>query len=102
MNQHLLTERKVSALMICGDSYEQKGLTVVAVVEDQELAPAELIDERQHDVAEAHGRPGGQRVASSVSARLERAGGARRAVVATLDVQVRDVHGVRERLQGAR
>lgn len=77
-------------------------LTVVAVVEDEELAPAELVDECEHDVTEAHRRPGGQRVASSVGARLQRAGGARRAVVAALYVQVWDVHGVSEGLQGAR
>lgn len=52
-------------------------LTVVTVVEDQELAPAEFIDECQHDVTEAHRRSGSQRVASSISAGLQGAGGAR-------------------------
>lgn len=79
-----------------------EALTVVTVIEDEELAPAELIDECEHDITEAYRRPGGQCVASSVSAGLQWAGSARGAIIASLYVQMRDVHGVGEGLQGAR
>ena len=77
-------------------------LTIVAVIEDDELLPAELGDEREHDVVEAHGRAGGEGVALPVGGGVELAGGARRAVRLPLHVQVRDVHGVRQRLERTR
>lgn len=80
---------------------DEPSLTVVALVEDDELLPVELRDEGEQDVTEADGRPGGQRVALAVRAGVELAGGARDAVAVPLDEQVGDVHGVGQGLQGA-
>lgn len=82
-------------LQICGSR------TVLDVVEDDELLPAQLLHQSQHDVVEADGRPGSQRVALPAGTRVELAGGPRRALAVPLDVQVRDVHGVRQGLQRA-
>jgi len=71
-------------------------LTVLDVIEHDELLPAQLLHQRQHDVVEAYGRPGGQRVALPSGARVELAGGPGRSLAVPLDVQVRDVHGVRQ------
>lgn len=78
-----------------------RSLTILDVVEDDELLPAQLLHQSQHDVVEADGRPGGQRVALPAGARVELAGGPRRSLAVPLDVQVRDVHGVRQGLQRA-
>lgn len=74
-------------------------LTIIAVVEDDELLPAQLGDQLEHDVVEAHGRARGQRVLLVLQAGVELAGRARGAARAALHEQVRDVHGVRQRLQ---
>lgn len=76
-------------------------LTVVALVEDDELVPVQLRHQREQHLVDADGRPGGQRVALSVRAGVELAGGARRPLPVPLDEEVRDVHGVRQRLQSA-
>lgn len=78
-----------------------RSLTILDVVEDDELLPAQLLHQSQHDVVEADGWPGGQRVALPAGARVELAGGPRRSLAVPLDVQVRDVHGVRQGLQRA-
>lgn len=75
--------------------------TIFNVVEDDELLPAQLLHQRQHDVVEADRRTGRQRVALPTRAWVELAGGPRRALAVPLDVQVRDMHGVRQGLQGA-
>lgn len=75
--------------------------TVLDVVEDDKLLPAQLLHQRQHDVVEAYRRPGGQRVALPPGAGVEATRGAGRAVAVPLDVQVGDVHGVGQGLQGA-
>lgn len=74
-------------------------LTVVALVEDDELVPVQLRHQGEQHLVDADGRPGGQRVALAVWAGVELAGSARRALPVPLDEEVRDVHGVRQRLQ---
>lgn len=73
-------------------------LTVLAVIENDELVPAEFRDERDHDIIQTHRRAGSQCVAFSVGAGIELALGAGCAVSGPLNEQVRNVHGIRERL----
>lgn len=91
--------------LAAGSGRKSKGraaaLTVVAVVEDNELLPAQLRHQLEHDVVEADGRAGRQGVALAVGAGVELAGGARGALAVALHVEVRDVHGVGQGLQGA-
>lgn len=75
--------------------------TVLDVVEDDEFLPAQLFHQRQHHVVETDGGSRRQRVALPAGARVELAGGARRALAIPLDEQVGDVHGVRQWLQSA-
>lgn len=76
-------------------------LTVVALVEDDELEPVQLRHQGEQDVVDAHWRTRGQGVALPVGAGVELAGGAGRPVSVPLDEEVRDVHGIRQRLQRA-
>lgn len=76
-------------------------LTVVALIKDDELLPVQLRDEGEQDVVDSNRWTGGQGVALSVRAGVELAGGAGGAVPVPLDEEVGDVHGVRQRLQGA-
>ncbi len=76
-------------------------LTVLNVVEHDELLPAQLLHQSQHDVVEADRRPGGQRVALPTGAGVELARRAWRSLAVPLDVQVGDVHGVCQGLQRA-
>ena len=75
-------------------------LTILAVVEHDELLPAQLCHQPEHDIIEAHGRSGGQRVGLAVRAGVQMAGGTRRAPWVALDKEVWDVHRVCEGLQG--
>ena len=75
-------------------------LTILAVVEHDKLLPAQLCHQPEHDVIEAHGRSGGQRVGLAIGAGVQMAGGARRAPWVALDKEMRDVHRVCEGLQG--
>lgn len=70
-------------------------LTVVALVEDDELVPVQLRHQGEQHLVDADGRPGGQCVALAVGAGVKLAGGARRPLPVPLDEEVRDVHGVR-------
>lgn len=74
-------------------------LTILNVVEHNELLPAQLLHQRQHDVIEANRWPGGQRVALPTRARVELAGCPWWSLAVPLDVQVGDVHGVCQGLQ---
>lgn len=76
-------------------------LTILNVVEHDELLPAQLLHQSQHDIVKADGRPGSERVALPARARVELAGSPRWSLAVPLDVQVWDVHGVRQGLQCA-
>ena len=75
-------------------------LTILAVIEHDELLPAQLCHQPEHDVIEAHRWSGGQRVGLPVRTGVQVAGGAWRAPWVSLDKEVWDVHCVCERLQG--
>lgn len=75
-------------------------LTILAVVEHDKLLPAQLCHQPEHDVIEAHGWSGGQRVGLAIRAGVQVAGGAWRPPWVALDKEVWDVHGVCEGLQG--
>lgn len=78
-------------------------LTEIGVVEEDELLPAVLWHHLQDDLIKVDGRADHQGVVvCSGQAAGQRAGGARRPSGRALDEEVRDVHGVRERLQAAR
>lgn len=69
-------------------------LTVIRVVEDDELLPAVLRDHMQDDLVEVDGRPHEERVVVGAAAAGGRAAGARRPGGAALYEEVRDVHGI--------
>lgn len=96
-----LEGRKISSLNPARQHQICQPLTILDVVEHDELLPAQLLHQRQHDVIEADRWPGSQRVALPAGARVELAGGPRRSLTVPLDVQVRDVHGVCQGLQRA-
>lgn len=75
-------------------------LTILAVVEHDELLPAQLCHQPEHDVVEAHWRSGGQCVGLAIRAGVQVAGGTWRPSWVALDKEVGDVHGVCEGLQG--
>lgn len=76
-------------------------LTILYVIEHNELLPAQLLHQIQHHVIYTHWRPSGQGVALPTRARVELAGGPWRSLTVPLYVQVRNVHCVRQGLQSA-
>ena len=97
----LFTTTDIDLQLKARSSRGRRSRTVLDVVEHDELLPAQLLHQRQHDVVESDRRPGSQRVALPPRARVELAGGAGGALAVPLDVEVGDVHGVRQRLQSA-
>lgn len=77
-------------------------LTVVALIKNDELSPVQLGDQGEQNVVDPNRGASGQRVAFSVWAGVELAGGSGRALCISLDEEMRDVHCVCQRLQGTR
>lgn len=78
-------------------------LTKIRVIEEDELLPAVLRHHLQDDLVKVDGRADHQGVVvCSGKAAGQRAGGARRPRRRALDEEVRDVHGVGQRLKAAR
>lgn len=78
-------------------------LTKIRVIEEDELLPAVLRHYLQDDLVKVDGWADHQGVVvCSGKAAGQRAGGARRPGRRALDEEVRDVHGVCQRLQAAR
>lgn len=76
-------------------------LTIVALIKDDELLPVQFRDKGEQDVVDSNRWSGSQRVALSVWAGVELAGGAGRTVPVSLDEKMGDVHCVCQGLQGA-
>lgn len=77
----------------------QSKLTIVTLIEDDELLPVQLGHQSQQDVVDSHRWTCSQSVALSIGAGVELAGSAGGPVPVPLDEEMRDVHCIRQRLQ---